>query len=120
MRKVALLLAALTLGAAFSESASAHGRVAIGVGVGFGYPGWGYPGWGWGGPWYYPPPAYYYGPPVVVSNPPTTYIERHDAAPATSPASTDFWYYCDQSKAYYPYVKTCPTGWQKISPTPPG
>jgi hypothetical protein len=113
MRKVALLLAVFALGAAFSETASAHGRVAIGVG--FGYPFWGYPGWGWGAPWYYPPPAYYY-PPVVVSKPPTTYIERQDV----SPASTDWWYYCDQSKAYYPYVKTCPTGWQKVPPTPPG
>ena len=113
MRKIALLLAVLALGAVFSESASAHGRVVVGVGFG-------YPGWGWGGPWYYgPPPYYYYPPPYGVSGQPTTYIERQDAAPV-EPASTDSWYYCDQSKAYYPYVKTCPGGWQKVSPTPPG
>lgn len=113
MKKIALLLAVLALGALAGGTASAHGRVV--VGVGFGYPGW---GWGWGsGPWYYGPPSYYY--PPVVSSPPTTYIERQDLAPA-EPASTDWWYYCEQSKAYYPYVKTCPTGWQKVSPAPPG
>jgi hypothetical protein len=116
MKKIALLLAVLALGAVFSESASASGRVV--VGVGFGYPGWGYPGWGWGpGPWYYGSPSYYY-PPGVVSGSPTTYIERQDVAPK-EPASTDWWYYCEESKSYYPYVKTCPTGWQKVSPTPP-
>ena len=112
MRKIAFLLAAIALGAAFSDSASAHGRVVVGVGFGF-------PVYGWGAPWYYPPP-YYYPSTVVVSRPAaTTYIERQDAAPASSPASTDWWYYCEQSKGYYPYVKTCPTGWQKVSPVPP-
>jgi hypothetical protein len=113
MRKLAFVLVTLALGALFSEAASAHGRVVVGVGVGFGYPGWGYPGWGpyWG------PAPYYYGPPVVVSAPPVTYIERHDSAQA-APASTDFWYYCEQSKTYYPYVKTCREGWKKVTPTP--
>jgi hypothetical protein len=112
MRKVTLLLAALALGAAFSESASAHGRGRVSVGIGFGFP-----VYGWGSPWYYGPSPYYYpyDPPVVVSSPPTTYIERQDVAPA----SADSWYYCEQSRGYYPYVKTCPTGWQKVPPVPP-
>ena len=107
MRKLVFLLAVLALGAAFSESASAGGRVAIGIGFGFPI---------WPAPWYYapPPPAYYYPAPVVAS-PPVRYIERQ----RTEPASTDWWYYCDQSRTYYPYVKTCPGGWQKVSPTPP-
>jgi hypothetical protein len=113
MRKLALLLAALALGAAFSESASAHGRVV--VGVGFGFPLWPAP-WYYGGPYPYSYP-YYYGSPFVVSSPPATYIERQDAAPA--PAAADWWYYCEQSRGYYPYVKTCPTGWQKVPPAPP-
>jgi len=108
MRKLVFLLAALALGGVFSESASAGGRIAIGIG--FNFPIWG------PAPYYYaPPPAYYYPAPVLVSRPPVRYVERQEAAPA----STDWWYYCDQSRTYYPYVKTCPGGWQKVSPTPP-
>jgi hypothetical protein len=106
MRKVAFLLAALAVGALMSESASAGGRVV--VGFGFGFPLW-YPA-----PWHYAPAPYYYPPPVVISRAPITYIERREV----TPASTDWWYYCQQSNSYYPYVKTCPGGWQKVSPTP--
>ena len=96
MRKIVFLLAILA-----SESAFAGGRVAIGVSFGFplGY--------------YAPPPYYYYPAPVVVSRP-VTYIERREVARA----STDWWYYCEQSRSYYPYVKSCPGGWQKVEPTP--
>ena len=111
MRKLVFLLAALALGALCSESASAGGSVAIGIGFGFPIG---------PAPAYYapPPPAYYYPAPVVVSNPPVRYIERQNQN--ATPASTDWWYYCNQSRTYYPYVKTCPSGWQKVSPTPPG
>ena len=107
MRKLALLAAALALGAGFSESASAGGRVVIGIGFGFplGYP----------APWYYVPAPYYHPPQVVYSSPPV-YVERQDTVTARA---ADWWYYCEQSKGYYPYVKTCPGGWQKVSPTPP-
>jgi hypothetical protein len=107
MRKIAFLLAVLAAGALVSESASAGGRVSIGIG--FGFPLW-YPA-----PWYYAPAPYYYAPPpVVVSRAPVTYIERREVAPA----STDWWYYCEQSISYYPYAKTCPGGWQTVSPAP--
>ena len=105
MRKIAFLLAVLAAGALMSESASAGGRVV--VGVGFGFPLW-YPA-----PWYYAPAPYYYPPPAVVSRP-VTYVERREVARA----STEWWYYCQQSSSYYPYVKTCPGGWQKVEPTP--
>ena len=94
-----------------SEPAAANGRARVTVGVGVGY------GWGWGpywGPWYYPPP-YYYSQPVVIQQGPTTYIEQ-------SPHPVDqanWWYYCDQSKGYYPYVKECPGGWTRVPPAPP-
>lgn len=68
-------------------------------------------------PWYYsPPPAYY--PPVVVAPPsPPVYIERgYDEAPARG---ENYWYYCEDSQAYYPYVKRCPGGWRKVLPEPP-
>jgi hypothetical protein len=108
MRKLALLAVLLAFGAGFSESASAGGRARVSVGFAFGGPFW-YPA-----PWYYAPP-YYYSPPQVVYSSPPVYIERQDAA---EERSADWWYYCDQSKAYYPYVKTCPTGWQKVAPAP--
>ncbi len=70
-------------------------------------------------PFYYHPPAYYY-PPVVVSPPaPTVYIERPDnvqAAPERT--AQDNWYYCPESQAYYPYVKQCAKGWQRVAPQP--
>ena len=104
MKKAALLVlaaaAALASGAAF-----AHGRISFGIGIGVPI---------WGGP-FYPYPYYpydYYAPrTVVVPAQPTRYIEQ------SSPES-GYWYYCAGSKAYYPYVKDCPAGWQRVSPTP--
>jgi len=29
-----------------------------------------------------------------------------------------FWYFCPDAKAYYPYVKQCPSGWMKVVPAP--
>lgn len=89
-----------------------HRHIGIGIGIG-----------PWA-PWYYPPPVYYY-PPVpyyprtlVIEQPaPPVYIEQADQDPA--PAETNYWYYCSRSKAYYPYVKDCPAGWQRVVPQPP-
>ena len=78
------------------------------------------------GPWYYPPPYYYppYYSPVVVQQQPQVYIEQQQvpAAPAESAATapSNYWYYCASAKGYYPYVKECPGGWQKVLPQPPG
>ncbi len=64
--------------------------------------------------WYWPPP-YYYPPPVVIrSAPPPVYIERDPEPPAEA-----YWYYCYDPDGYYPYVKECPGGWERVSPTPP-
>jgi hypothetical protein len=107
----AVLLAVAGLVA--SEPALAHGRARVSVGVGFGY---GYPYWG--GPWWaYPPPYYYYPAPVVVQQP-VTYVEQNPQAVSTPAANAGWWYYCDQSRGYYPYVRECPGGWQRVPPTP--
>ena len=64
--------------------------------------------------WDYPP--YYYYPPrvVVVPSSPPVYVQ-HPGAEAQH-----WWYYCADSKTYYPYVKQCPGGWQRVAPQPPG
>jgi hypothetical protein len=115
-RKAALILALLAAGSFASESALAHGRARIGIGFSFGVPlgGW---GWGYGTPYYpyYPP---YYAPayPVYAPSQPATYIQQ-DVAPAPAPQQ-GYWYYCSDAQAYYPYVKECPGGWQRVSPQP--
>ena len=111
-------LAVFALGAIASAPAVAwhhggHVRFGVFVGPGFWYPPpyYGYP------PYYYPP--YYYPPVVTVPASPPTYIEQGGAQPA--PAQPQgYWYYCGESKAYYPYVKECPGGWQRVAPQPAG
>lgn len=59
---------------------------------------------------------YYNYPPVFTPYPAPTYIERPDEA-AVPPEH--WWYYCAESQRYYPYVKECPGGWQRVAPQPP-
>lgn len=122
MRKTAPALFAILVacaGLALSGQAAAHGRVHTHVGIGFHF---GAPYWGsYWGPWW-GPPAYYYPAPVYVAPPePRVYVERSqvEAAPQQQRASGDWWYYCEASRSYYPYVKTCPAGWQRVPPAPP-
>ena len=85
-----------------------HGgtRVFIGGGVGW----WGWPGW-WGPAYTY---SFYADPPVVVQQGPTEYIQQ-DPSPPSAP---QYWYYCQNARAYYPYVKECPGGWMQVVPAP--
>jgi hypothetical protein len=121
MKQIKLIIAVVLLGALGAGNAWAdhgHSHVRFGVMIGP-Y---------WGGPWYYPPPSYYYPPyyaPVVVERPvPQVYVEQQ-SAPAAPPAPvaaapTNYWYYCTAAKGYYPYVRECPGGWQRVLPQPPG
>ena len=113
MRKAALASLVL-IGLVASGAALAHGRGGrVHFGFFIGPPVWYYP-------FYYPPPYYYYPPPVVVQSSPPVYVERPaEAAPAHEPAQQGWWYYCEQTRGYYPYVKSCPGGWQKVPPAPP-
>ena len=120
MRIIAALVVVL-LGIVASTPALAHGggryhhRSHTSFGVFVGPPlFWGYPY-----PYYYYPPAYYYPPVIPAPAAPTVYIERPDARPAPERAQ-DYWYYCPESQAYYPYVKQCAKGWQRLPPRPPG
>jgi len=91
-------------------------------------------GWWWvvAGAWYfYPAPVYPYPdpytPPIVIQAPPQTVVVQPQApsspAPSTAapaaPPPTQYWYYCDAQKGYYPYVAACPGGWKEVPTTPP-
>jgi len=110
MKAQKFIVVLLVMFLACINGASAHGwRGNVGVYVG--------PVWG---PVWYPPP-YYYPPQVIVVPPaqPQVYIEQPEAAPAVPAAGgQQYWYYCANAKGYYPYVKDCPAGWQKVLPQP--
>ncbi len=98
-------------------------------------------GWWWvvGGAWYfYPQPIYPYPnpyvPSVVVAPQPVVVAPQVYSAPqaapvappeavaptiSAAPADPQYWYYCDASKTYYPYVATCDAGWRAVPATPP-
>ena len=142
--KYKVLAAALMLGAIGSQAALAHGpyrggpQVSIGVGFGFGAPFAPYPFYHpyAYSPFYYPPtyyaPAYY--PPVVLAPAvPPVYVEQPQVLQSVpvqppallnpqeaSPQPGTMWYYCNEARAYYPYVKSCPAGWQQVTPQPQG
>lgn len=119
MKQRSWLLALACLGATLSASAWAGPHAHVGVVIG--------PGAFWGppAPFYtpYPYPYPYYVPaPVVVQTTPPVYVQQPEpVAPApavAAPAAANYWYYCTASKSYYPYVKECPAGWQRVSPQP--
>jgi hypothetical protein len=96
-----LAVMALVLGSAAPGLArGGHGHFGVGVVVS--------PGWG---PWWGPYPYPYYSAPVVVEREPTLYLEPQAQ-------EQHYWYFCNNPKGYYPYVKTCPDGWMKVVPTP--
>jgi hypothetical protein len=81
----------------------------------YGYGGYGYPyaypypyGYGYAYPYPYPYAGAY--PPAAQAAPPVTQ-ETPQAAP--------LWYYCPDSRMFYPHVSECPSGWQAVPATPP-
>lgn len=120
---------------AWARRHHSHSRARVSVGIGLGVPVF----HSYHRPYrssfgFYPYYSYPYAPyttytpyaPVVVERP--VYIERAvvepevvTAAPVMSQAAPDsYWYYCPASKAYYPYVGKCPSGWRKVSTHPAG
>jgi hypothetical protein len=94
------------------------------VAIGFGFPGYWYGGW----PYAYSAPYYGYGYPYAyyppVSDAPyvgSFYVEpRAVAEVPQQPAGGSFYYYCAASRGYYPYVRQCPGGWERVPMAPPG
>ncbi len=116
---VALLASGGAIGPAWAGHGHGGGHAHVGVYVAPTF------GWGWYSPWYYPYPysypysySYYY-PPYTTSSSPPVYIEQ--GQPATTdpsqPGGND-WYYCHSPEGYYPYVKQCPGGWQRVPSQP--
>lgn len=129
------IVALLSLHPALAQA----GNVALSVSVGGGYPGpygggwrpaaYG-PGWGaWGPAWrggYYGPRyiapygAAYYSAPVVYATPPVVaYVSPPQPVVLASQAQPTFWYYCQASGQYFPYVQSCSSGWQTQQAMPP-
>ena len=122
-KAICLVLAVLVLVFACSLPGYAHGA---GYGRGGGWhgggggwhgglwigPGWGWDPWWWGAPGYPYYPYYpYYSDPAVIQHQPQEYIQR-----APQQEQQYYWYFCPDSKNYYPYVKRCPSGWLRVVP----
>jgi hypothetical protein len=119
MKRTAMLVALIcaALMAAPSPGAAGHRNTRYFFGATIGIPGpawYGPPGWAPRPYWAYPavipaPPVYYAPAPVIVQQPPA-YVRQ----PASD--ESDYWYYCESPRGYYPYVKSCPGGWMKVVP----
>jgi len=112
-----------------------------GVFFSFGVPWPGYwwgPSYYYGAPYYYGSPYYYgYGAPVYyddyyapAARTSPQYVERSDVEAAPPPQQQQqqqqqpqqtWWYWCQSSEKYWPYVKECTGGFQRVpaQPTPP-
>ena len=62
-------------------------------------------------------------PSVIVTPPPEVYVQPAPQTlaqpPAAQPPVQSYWYYCEESQSYYPYVQQCPGGWRPVPATPP-
>lgn len=135
----AALLAASMQAAGHDRNGHTHSRV--GVGFYFGAPLY-WDSW-WGGYNYYYPPPVVIRPPLVfydqhgnpvpndVLAPGDTliYYDRYgNPVPLVQPQAQSrpqpetpapAWFFCADSNSYYPYVRTCPSAWQRVAPFPP-
>ena len=59
-----------------------------------------------------------YSSPPVVALPPAP--QDGSQVSALGMPGSQWWYFCKNPNGYYPYVRECQSGWEKVSPTPPG
>jgi len=75
----------------------------VGAGIVFAPAYWPWYGYGYG----YAPAPLYVAPPVAV-------------APAVDPSmNSGYWYFCPDTRAFYPHVMECRSGWQAMVPGSP-
>jgi hypothetical protein len=82
-------------------------------------------------PWtFYPPWAYStldpsmygydgYSEPIVAPGANPVYAEQDAPPSSTNAGQSSAWYYCTNPAGYYPYVKNCSVGWQRVPSHPP-
>jgi hypothetical protein len=124
MKRLTLILASLLLAPAllaWSAPADARGRWRSGFYLNFVVPWPSYYYWGPHYGYYGGYPYSYYPSPVIVEREgPITYVERSDtegsSESAQSAAAPIWWYWCAGEQRYYPYVRECPSGWQRVPP----
>jgi len=90
------------------SAAPAQARVFIGFGFG---PFWGFP---FPYPYVFPPFPFAY----PFPSPPPYYSPSAAWAPPVDPGygtASSTWYYCDNPRGYYPYVRQCHTGWRAVA-----
>lgn len=101
------LAACLLAGSAWADRGYGHPRSSVQFGVYL------------GGPWVYPPyhpyPVYVPVPRVYEPPAPVIYIEQQPARTM----EPGYWYYCNETRTYYPYVRECSGPWQKVAPQSP-
>lgn len=112
MRGALLLLSLACIGLLSNPASADWGRPRVRIGVVVGGP------FFWHAPWYYGPPYYYYGGPAVAYRPESqVYIEKDPSAQELD--ASQYWYFCPDTKTYYPYVKHCASPWHRVVPHPP-
>ena len=131
------IFAAATFAALVPSLSQAHGRYYHGSRVGVGinlnlFPGfyhrpYYYAGY-YGYPYYYPEVVVN---PVILANPqpPVVYVESLPSNYSSTPnnqvtnvspsQNENVWYYCHNPDGFYPSIKSCPAGWQKVPAHPP-
>ncbi|MEQ1525234.1 MAG: hypothetical protein ABL902_00700 [Gallionella sp.] len=55
---------------------------------------------------------------TAPAEPETVYVQPEPVY-APKVAAAPVWYFCPATNTYYPYVNSCPGGWQTVPATPP-
>ncbi len=57
--------------------------------------------------------------PQTTLPPPPLAVSGSNVQYGPGASGAQWWYVCRKPAGYYPYIKECPSGWDKVAPTPP-